>query len=89
MRTPSEKELRERIKAVDEHLGPMAVYGGDFFVMDVKLVLERLDRAREVLKEITEGKGPFSMDPYTHACNTVEAMKELASSGLAELEDTR
>ena len=40
----------------------------------------------EALKEIAEGKGRYSMDPFTHACNTVDDMKELARQAIALVE---
>ena len=36
------------------------------------------------LEEIAEGAGPFSMDPLTHAGNTIEAMKEIARAAIAK-----
>ena len=36
------------------------------------------------LKEIARGEGPFSLDPLTHASNTIEAMKTIARAALAQ-----
>lgn len=37
----------------------------------------------EALKEIAKGEGRFSRDPYEHACNTIEDMKEIARAALS------
>lgn len=34
------------------------------------------------LREIAKGEGPFSLDPLTHAANTIEAMKDTAKRAL-------
>ena len=39
----------------------------------------------EALKEISEGKGRFSMDQLKHAENTIEAMKARALEVIAEI----
>ncbi len=46
---------------------------------------ERDKRVIEVLEEIHKGYGEFSKDRLTHASNTIESMKSLASALLAEL----
>jgi len=38
------------------------------------------------LKEIAEGKGRFSQDPFEHACNTIEEMKAIANAALSKAE---
>lgn len=38
---------------------------------------------REALERIQEGKGDYSLDPFQHASNTIDAMKELARDALA------
>lgn len=62
---------------------------------DVKALLEAYDdlrtqlaRAREALKEISEGKGAFSRDPFQHAQNCIEDMKQLALDALADEKST-
>lgn len=40
-------------------------------------------RLRAALQEISIGRGPFSRDPLTHADNTIEAMKGVATQALA------
>jgi len=40
----------------------------------------------EALKEISEGKGRYSMDKLTHASNTIDDMKELALNALLKAE---
>lgn len=37
----------------------------------------------EALEEIAKGEGPFSRDVFTHACNTIESMKEIARKAIA------
>lgn len=51
--------------------------------------LDEIDRLRKeneqlraALKEITEGKGAYSVDPFTHATNCLEDMKAIAISAL-------
>ncbi len=41
----------------------------------------------EALKEISEGKGRFSLDQLEHADNTIEDMKQLAIEALAKAEN--
>ena len=40
----------------------------------------------ETLKQITEGKGRYSMDHLEHASNTIEDMKQLAKDAIAKAE---
>ena len=47
---------------------------------------ERVGKLADTLREITLGCGPYSLDPLTHAGNTIEAMKELARAALATTE---
>lgn len=46
---------------------------------------ERDKKVIEVLEKIHRGEGEFSKDRLTHAINTIESMKSLASALLAEL----
>lgn len=39
-----------------------------------------------VLKEIAKGEGPFHADPFSHACNVIDAMKRLAQGAIAKAE---
>lgn len=43
----------------------------------------QLCRAREALEEIAKGEGAFSLDPLTHASNTIDSMKEIAKQALS------
>ena len=43
----------------------------------------RAAAAEVALKGIAEGKGEFSLDPLTHASNTIENMKAIANAFLA------
>jgi hypothetical protein len=45
----------------------------------------QLAKAITALEEISEGKGEYNRDPLVHATNTIESMKALASTTLAEL----
>jgi len=45
---------------------------------------DRIAELEDALKEISLGKGAFSLDPQQHANNTIENMKSIA---LAALED--
>ena len=38
----------------------------------------------EALREIAKGKGAYSRDPLTHAKNTIDNMKEIASDAIAK-----
>lgn len=42
------------------------------------------DELVEALEEIAEGKGRYSTDPFQHAINTIDDMKELARKALAK-----
>ena len=44
---------------------------------------ELLQKAVDSFKEISDGKGPYSMDRLEHASNTIEAMKDVANVFLA------
>jgi hypothetical protein len=46
----------------------------------------QLAKAISALKEISEGKGEYNRDRFTHAVFTIERMKALASTTLAEIE---
>lgn len=46
-------------------------------------------RLREALREISEGRGRFSLDNFEHARNTIEDMKELALAALAPATPTQ
>jgi hypothetical protein len=48
-------------------------------------LFEERERLRLALEEISEGKGRFSHDPFKHACNTIEDMKEIAKTALGTL----
>ena len=48
--------------------------------------MSKIIRVREILKEITEGKGRFDRDNHIHAVNTIEDMKKLAWEGLKVLD---
>ena len=49
---------------------------------EVAELRERVKKLEEKLNLITEGAGPYSMDPLQHAANTIEAMKKLAQEAL-------
>jgi len=40
----------------------------------------------EALSEISLGKGRYSLEPLTHASNTIDDMKELALEVIAKIE---
>lgn len=52
-------------------------------VSEIEAVQAASTRLAEVMKEIAEGKGPYSRHPLTHAENVIESMKELANDALA------
>lgn len=43
---------------------------------------EKLAEVKEILIEISEGRGVFSMEPLEHCSNTVDSMKKLAEKAL-------
>jgi NADH:ubiquinone oxidoreductase subunit E len=49
-------------------------------------VTRERDALVAALKEIQEGRGPFSRDHLQHATNTIESMKEIAATALAAVE---
>lgn len=49
-------------------------------------VLKNLPEIYDLLQEITEGKGRFSLDPLEHADNCIADMKGLAEKALALME---
>ena len=58
----------------------------------IQLLTERAQKAEaqlvemvEALKEIVKGRGEFSTDPFEHASNCIEAMREIAIQALANL----
>lgn len=48
-----------------------------------------IQKIRELLEEIAEGKGPYSRDHLQHAGNCIEAMKKCAREALEELGKTK
>lgn len=42
----------------------------------------RIEALKRALREIQKGEGPYSMDHQTHASNTIEAMRGLATDAL-------
>lgn len=52
-------------------------------VLKVGDVWAEVERLRAALSKISEGRGPFSRDPYEHACNCIESMKQIAADALA------
>lgn len=46
--------------------------------------VDQRDDMVAALKEISEGRGPFSQDHHQHAKNTIEAMKAVAVAALAK-----
>jgi hypothetical protein len=69
---------------------------GEDLVMEIKPEVARkiaaiptlesqLAKAITALEEISEGKGEYNREPLIHARNTIESMKALASTTLAEL----
>jgi hypothetical protein len=61
----------------------------DQAIRDGNLLADALVKSREealryktALEEIAKGAGPYSLDPFKHACNTIDAMKRLAVEAL-------
>jgi len=52
-------------------------------LLEVDAKQARIEVLEGALREISEGKGRYSMDPLEHAGNTIEDMKELAKEALA------
>jgi len=47
---------------------------------------QKIEDVKNILLEISEGKGAFNRDPHTHAANCIRDMKILAVKGLKLLE---
>jgi len=56
--------------------------GACYEVAKLRVENEQLKLA---LKEIAKGEGAFSLDPLTHASNTIDNMKEIAEKALEEI----
>ena len=80
----NEKILSDHLPtAIEEYLrvcGRDLKYNAFHLLSESKARIEVLEGA---LREISEGKGRYSMDPLEHAGNTIEDMKELAKEALA------
>lgn len=50
-----------------------------------KDLYEKVDFMIRVLTEISEAKGRYNEDKFTHACNTIQDMQELAVNAIAKL----
>lgn len=55
--------------------------------MDFNKLVNDLVTATTALKEIAKGEGRFSRDHHEHASNTIDDMKELATTALAKIEE--
>jgi len=44
------------------------------------------DALLDALKKIAEGRGTFSLDPFKHACNTIEEMIAIANNAISSAE---
>lgn len=47
----------------------------------------RIEEVKKLLKDISEGRGAYSMDRLTHAENCIKSMKGLAKEALLLLEN--
>ena len=54
-----------------------------------KRLKENAPKLLEALKEIAEGKGPYSMDRLKHADNTIQNMIKLAKDAIALVEPSQ
>lgn len=52
--------------------------------MSRAMLEQRIEYYRKALDEISQGKGPYSRDPLTHADNCVNSMKDIAKKALNE-----
>lgn len=77
------------MKKIIEKLKEMTGYGLSTTLtyeeaLEVIKALEENQRLREALQEISEGKGRYDLDRFTHARNTIEDMKEIAVNALKQ-----
>jgi hypothetical protein len=67
----------------------------DMLNLTIKMMSERastkeeqlgkeIEELRKALTEISEGKGRYNTDPFTHARNTIEDMVQLATEALSK-----
>lgn len=58
---------------------------------EIARLQDEVARLRSYMTEIAKGEGPFSRDQLTHAYNTINAVKQLATDALAgkPLEDAQ
>ena len=89
--TDSAAEMVARL-AIEEHEAALCPedYGCKEYIA---LLIKQRDQARacvvgliEALREISEGRGRFSLDHHQHAKNTIEDMKEIAVKALRTFE---
>ena len=74
--------LRGRVKELEEIAMQNAQARNEAQAWAEAKYSTRVARLEEALREIQKGAGPFSQDPFTHAANTIEAMKQLAGEAL-------
>ncbi len=53
-----------------------------FWLECAKSYQEEIERLKEALKKISEGKGRYDMNNHQHAINTIEDMKKIAIKAL-------
>lgn len=51
--------------------------------VDHPALVARVEQLEKALREIAKGEGEFSRDPLQHATNTIDSMKEIASTALS------
>ena len=54
----------------------------DALELETDRLKTEVDKYHAALTEIQKGEGPFSVDHLTHASNTIDAMKELATDAI-------
>jgi hypothetical protein len=75
----------ERELAEQHELFGKEIDRGVNLVEEKKELLLQLAKAISALEEIKEGKGEYNRDKFVHAVFTIERMKAIASTTLAEL----
>lgn len=61
----------------------------DWLLSQLSSLRERNEALREALRQIAKAEGPYSLDPFTHAENTIEAMALVAEAALSSSREPR
>jgi hypothetical protein len=74
-------------QGVDDHSNLVVISQVADVINERNRLRVEIKRLRETLQEISQGYGRYSMDPLTHASNTIDDMKQLAIDALTQEQD--